>query len=157
MIDTVPQLNNCVAEGYRAGLPPKAGKSGPPPPCVIKFVSKDIRDVILKLKKDNNPPPPARRRKQPDGSGWWWSRISPLPPTASSRSWSPSRSLRRCGPSTATSVSPSQETRTRLSENSAHLSSATQRFWPSSTNRLAARLASASSTVFSTPSSSVKR
>ena len=57
MIDTVPQLNNCVAEGYRAGLPPKAGKSGPPPPCVIKFVSKDIRDVILKLKKDNTPPP----------------------------------------------------------------------------------------------------
>ena len=67
MIDTVPQLNNCVAEGYRAGLPPKAGKSGPPPPCVIKFVSKDIRDVILKLKKDNTPPPPpARRRKQPE-------------------------------------------------------------------------------------------
>ena len=57
MIDTVPQLNNCVAEGYRAGLPPKAGKSGPPPPCVIKFVSKDIRDVILKLKKDNTLPP----------------------------------------------------------------------------------------------------
>ena len=56
MIDAVPQLNNCVAEGYCARLPPKAGKSGPPPPCVIKFVS-DIRDVILKLKKDNTPPP----------------------------------------------------------------------------------------------------
>ena len=63
MIDTVPQLNNCVAEGYRAGLPPKAGKSGPPPPCVIKFVSKDIRDVILKLKKDNTPPPPCQEEK----------------------------------------------------------------------------------------------
>ena len=57
LIDTVPQINNCIAEGYRVGHQPRAGKSGPPPPCIIKFLSKDIRDIVLRLKKDNTPPP----------------------------------------------------------------------------------------------------
>ena len=81
MIDSVPQLGNCLVEGYRVGPPPKSD-SATPPPLVVKFLTKEIRDVVLKLKRENTPPPAARRRMlESRGSSWW--RTSPPPPTTS--------------------------------------------------------------------------
>ena len=81
MIDSVPQLGNCLVEGYRVGLPPKSDSATPP--LVVKFLTKEIRDVVLKLKRENTPPPPAARRRMLEsrGSSWW--RTSPPPPTPS--------------------------------------------------------------------------
>jgi len=70
MIDSVPQLGNCLAEGYRVGPPPKSDAATPP--LVVKFLTKEIRDVVLKLKRENTPPPAARRRTPVSrGSSWW--------------------------------------------------------------------------------------
>ena len=63
MIDSVPQLGNCLVEGYRVGPPPKSDSATPP--LVVKFLTKEIRDVVLKLKRENPPPP------QPRGEGCW--------------------------------------------------------------------------------------
>ena len=61
MIDSVPQLGNCLVEGYRVGPPPKSDSATPP--LVVKFLTKEIRDVVLKLKRENTPPPPSREEK----------------------------------------------------------------------------------------------
>ena len=63
MIDSVPQLGNCLVEGYRVGPMPKSDSATPP--LVVKFLTKEIRDVVLKLKRENTPPP------QPRGEGCW--------------------------------------------------------------------------------------
>jgi hypothetical protein len=55
-IDTVPQLNTCLETAYAAGkaTTDAQGRSMPPPVVVI-FNSKPIRDVVMRHKKGNIP------------------------------------------------------------------------------------------------------
>jgi hypothetical protein len=60
-ISSVPAINNLIADGFKLQSP-KTGNAGAPPAFLITFISKEMRDVVLHLKKDNTPHPPAIER-----------------------------------------------------------------------------------------------
>ena len=58
LIPTVPSLDSVLTEGFRSGRPSEdeQGRSIPPP-LVVKFASKQIRDAVLRCKKEFMPSP----------------------------------------------------------------------------------------------------
>jgi hypothetical protein len=60
-ISSVPAINNLIADGFKLQST-KTGNASAPPACLITFISKEMRDVVLRLKKDNTPPPSAIER-----------------------------------------------------------------------------------------------
>ncbi len=62
-ISAVPQLNSLLTSAHPAGKPTrdKQGRSLPPP-CIIKFQSQEMRNVVLKYKKAHMPNPTDAER-----------------------------------------------------------------------------------------------
>jgi hypothetical protein len=59
-IDAVPPLNACLATAYVAGKPTMDGQGRIlPPPVVVVFYNKWLRDVVMCHKKGNIPPATA--------------------------------------------------------------------------------------------------
>ena len=56
LLESVPQFNTCVEEGYRVGWSVSDAKGKPlPPPIIIKLKSKAIKSALFRCKKDALP------------------------------------------------------------------------------------------------------
>ena len=60
MIDSVPQLGNCLVEGYRVGPPPKSDSATPPPCGQVPHQGDPWRGVET---QEGEHPPPSREEK----------------------------------------------------------------------------------------------